>query len=446
MVALRRSLVLTAAALLVWRMATTGMSAHYVERLKGGDEGAAVKALAWNGRQPEALYRQAIASPGQDTETTADLLARAHGENPADPRALIAMSNLAQAQGDQARSEALIETAVKLVPSDPWVQQRAAAYWSSRGDLLRALEHWSLALETDPSTRENLFPIFLKLAEDPRTRPAFKQLAALPPAWWEAFFKEAAAKALDVETVRVLYALRRESSRAPITRAERQAYVARLKKDGITAEAYVHWINGLSREQRSHLALLYDGGFELEPENWGFDWQVRSSLSALVYRGHTYGIDGETALHLLFDNHKGRFKGLSQALFLDPGPYRLAGRVRTDSLETPGGLKWLLRCLLPERKDLGESERFLGSNEWRDFRFEFEVPDSCVLQEIRLVSAGRRAFEYKITGDAWFDRLSIGKIAKLARAPNTELEGAASDTEAAAAGDLTPPPNAEAEP
>ena len=45
MVALRRSLVLTAAALLGGCRATTGMAAHYVERLKGGDEDAAVKAL-----------------------------------------------------------------------------------------------------------------------------------------------------------------------------------------------------------------------------------------------------------------------------------------------------------------------------------------------------------------------------------------------------------------
>ena len=329
------------------------------------------------------------------------------------------MAELTQAQGDQARAEALIETAVKLVPTDPWVQKRAADYWRSRGDLQRAMRHWSLAMESDQNSRRALFQIFLKLAEDPRTRPAFKQFAASPPSWWEAFFKAAAKTASDAETVRGLYALRRESSRTPITQSERQAYVARLAKDGIAAEAYVHWINGLSREQRAKLGLIFDGGFELDPDNWGFDWQVRSTPSALVYRAHTYGIDGDTALHLLFDNHKGRFANVSQTLFLDPGPYRLVGRVRTDSLETHGGLKWLVRCLLSKKEDLGESERFLGSNEWREFEFEFEVPASCVLQEIRLVSAGQRAFEHKITGDAWFDRLSI--------APNIELKGATND-------------------
>lgn len=428
MVAFRRLLILLVAALLVWRIGSTGISSHYVERLKAGDEDASGKALAWNGRQPEALYRQAVAPNQQRTEATADLLTRANGENPADPRPMIAMAELAQAQGDQARAEALVETAVKLVPTDPWVQKRAANYWSARGDLQRAMRHWSLAMETDRNSRRALFQIFLKLAEDPRTRPAFKQFAVSPPTWWEAFFEEAAKTASDAETVRGLYALRRESSRTPITQSERQAYVARLAKDGIAAEAYVHWINGLSREQRAKLGLIFDGGFELDPDNWGFDWQVRSTPSALVYRAHTYGIDGETALHLLFDNHKGRFENVSQALFLDPGPYRLAGRVRTDSLETHGGLKWLVRCLLPKKEDLGESERFLGSNEWREFRFELEVPASCVLQEIRLVSAGQRTFEHKITGDAWFDRLSIGKIAQLTRAPNIELKGTANGT------------------
>jgi len=124
----------------------------------------------------------------------------------------------------------------------------------------------------------------------------------------------------------------------------------------------------------------------------------------LIERVYTYGSDGSKSLHVRFNRYQDHFSGgLYQKLFLDTGTYRLRGRVHTDSLDTQGGLKWVIRCLLPQPEDLGESERFLGANEWRDFRFEFQVPETCTLPEIHLVSEG----QHKITGDAWFDRMAI---------------------------------------
>jgi hypothetical protein len=204
-----------------------------------------------------------------------------------------------------------------------------------------------------------------------------------------------------------------------------------MVESGHVAEAYVDWIGGLDRVKRQQLGFLHDGGFELEPSQWGFGWRVRSRPRALVDRGSTFGIDGEKALRLLFKNHVGPFAGVSQLLFLDPGAYRLSGKVSTDSLESRGGIQWRVRCLNPEPRDLGASERFLGANEWRDFGFEFEVPTSCVLQEARLVSAGKRSVEQKITGGAWFDRLIVRKIPELTAPANVAAAapaGAAPET------------------
>ena len=407
---LRRSVLLAIAALILWRVAAVGLSSHYVKELQAGAAETAGKALAWNGRHPDALLANAVALREQDPAAAASLLGRAYAENPADARPLIAAAALAQREGDQARADALVTAAVRLMPSDPRIHKQAGGYWASRGDLDQAMGHWSRALDADPKMRDQLFPILLAVAEDARTRDALKPVATVPPSWWEDFFAEVAKRALDTDPVRLLFALRRESTQAPITEAERKTYVSRLKKDGMISEAYIEWVNGLDRAQRAQLGLIHDGGFELEPTSWGFDWHTRSTPTALVDRARTYGIDGDKALHLLFDRHEKRFGDVYQPIFLDPGLYRLTGRVRTDSLDTQGGLKWTLRCLLPEAKDLGETERFLGSNEWRDFGLEFQVPASCMLQEIRLASAGERPVEHKISGGAWFDRMAIRRL------------------------------------
>jgi hypothetical protein len=204
--------------------------------------------------------------------------------------------------------------------------------------------------------------------------------------------------------------MRRGAVDAPLTALERESYLKRLQKEGNITEAYLVWVNGLSREERRHLGLVYNGSFELEPSNAGFDWYLNRSERATIRTGSTFGVSGEKALHLLFKNHEGRFRHVVQPLFLDPGHYRVTGRVRTDSLETRGGLKWVVRCRSPQGEGFGESGRFLGSNEWREFSFEIQVPETCNEQEIRLQSSGERLFEHKMTGGAWFDSLAISRI------------------------------------
>jgi len=38
---------------------------------------------------------------------------------------------------------------------------------------------------------------------------------------------------------------------------ERKSYVARLMKEALIAEAYMAWVNSLTRDQRKRLGLLY---------------------------------------------------------------------------------------------------------------------------------------------------------------------------------------------
>lgn len=410
MVLVRHLVLLALAVLLVWRIGGSAMSAHYAERLRQGDPGAAASALTWDERQPEALLAQAAALRETDPDEALRLLAQAYPGNPADSRALVASARILLERGEAERADALVEAALAIRPADPRLQRQATSYWLTRGDLARGLRHASLAMQTNPSAREQIFPLLLKVAEDPATRSALSPFAVSPPSWWEAFFDEVARRALDVETVRALFTLRSESSAVPISEDERRGYVERLIKEGRITEAYVAWVNGLTRTQLAHLGLLHDRGFELDPSNWGFGWRFRGVRNAVVDRARTLGTDGNRSLHLRFDRHQGRFDQVAQTLFLDPGRHRLTGRVRTDSLETKGGLKWVVRCLLPEPALLGETERFLGANEWRDFAVEFGVPETCTLQELRLVSAGTRAFEHEINGSAWFDRMAINRL------------------------------------
>jgi hypothetical protein len=297
------------------------------------------------------------------------------------------------------------------------------------------MRHWSRALEAEPSTQKELFPILLEIAENPQLRGLLSPYAQNPPPWWESFFSETARRALDVQTVAALHSLRRKAADAPITPAERTAYIARLQRDGLVTAAYLAWVNGLTADERTQLGVLHNGGFELPPTSTGFDWHIRQPEGVIIQTASTYGVQGSKALQLIFKRWEKPFNHVHQPLFLDPGTYRITGRVRTDSLQSVGGLKWVALCRLPEAGVLAESERFLGSSEWRDFSFEVTIPETCVAQELRLSSAGSRDFERAMKGSVWFDAISARRVA-----PTTPPNPVAAVTQPAAAGPIPDTP------
>ena len=62
MIILRQILISIVAAFLIWRIGVVGISSHYAQSITAGERDAVGKALTWDKRQPEALYRQALAS------------------------------------------------------------------------------------------------------------------------------------------------------------------------------------------------------------------------------------------------------------------------------------------------------------------------------------------------------------------------------------------------
>jgi hypothetical protein len=411
----RRTLLLLAAFLLVWRISASGISAHYLGLVKDGDEAGAVNALAWKDRQPAAAYRQGLALLESDPEAAERMLEAAFRENPADPQPLLALADIAEERGERERADALVEAAVVMYPAASTVHEQVAGYWALRGQPERAMRHWSLVLAAEPAERVRLFPLLLEIAEDPESRGAFSSLLRDPPEWWERFFAFAALRASDPDTVRALYAMRRSEGESPLSERERKDYIERLRKDGEITEAYLVWINGLSDSEQEQLGLLYNGNFEIEPSGLGFDWHLIGAEKVFANTATTYGTNGKKALHLIFRGRTKRFRHVFQPLFLSPGAYRVSGTVRADDLKSKGGVKWVVSCSFPRPKPLGESEGFIGSVEWREFDFGFQIPEDCIAQEIRLVSGRARADADKITGGLWFDGMSIRRASQEVR-------------------------------
>jgi len=403
--------VLTAVAIFVaWQIVATGISRHFIDHLRDGDASAVEQVLTWQPSHPQALLAKARQQLQVDGADPMPLLQQAYTRNPTDPEPVILAARLLADDEHFERTDALMEAAVALAPATPWVHRDAAAYWATRGELERTVTHISTALEADIKLRGELFPVLITVADDPQLRAQLEPIAASPPSWWNRFFAEAARKMDNLDALRWLYNLRRASTDAPLSAEERAAYVSRLQRDQRIDEAYVVWVSGLSAREREELGLLFNGSFELPLSQQGFGWRSLRNDHAIVRQLTTAGTSGNQALRIQFRAHDERFRHLVQPLFLDPGSYQLTGRVRSDSFESKGGLRWEIRCLAPTSGMLASGARVPEMREWQDFELDFEVPESCTYQQVRLMSAGRLPFELKLRGDIWFDDLRIIRI------------------------------------
>lgn len=417
-----RGALLVVVLLLAWRSLSQGLGDYYSRNPEDAADSARTRtALAWDPGQRVALGLLGAARSAASVPSSAPNSAANSAQGSAqeatrtweallrlDPTDAGAMLGLAELTADPDRGDALVRAAVALHPTSPAVLKRAAVYWIKRDAPDRAMAAWSDAMIADPGERKGILAILLKLFEEPRTRGLLMPYTVAPPDWWDDFFREVAAAASDVETVRALAAVRRTGSAVPLSPAERAAYVARLRKEGLTTEAYLTWVNGLDEVRRQGLGLINNGSFEYDPAPDGWDWRLRPTDNLAMEIAPTMGAEGKRALHLAFRGFDQDFRQVGQDLFLEPGAYRLSGMVRPNGLKTSGGLKWVVDCVSQARTTrLAETERFVGSASWQTFDLKFAIPDGCERPVLRLVGAVRTSGDRQIEGGIWFDALRI---------------------------------------
>jgi len=409
----RRIALALAGATLAWRIVCSGLAEHYA-----GQANPAA-ALAWQPGHPKALRELAAQAESRDPAQAEALLARAWRGDPTDGRTLIRLAGLWRRQGQAERADRACELAERLFPADAPLHMQAAQYWLAAGNPQKTLQNWNLAMQISPEKAPPLFPMLLKLANDPAGPALLAPVAATAPAWWHLFFAYAADNAARVETLRALYSLRKGPGQD-----ETGAYLARLMREGLWAEAYLAWINALRPDQQPALGYLFDGSFELGEFQGDFDWSATTAKAVHVGTNYTLGVVGKKALHIGLKGKDLPQSIVEQTVFLLPGRYRLTGMARPDALQAAAGLEWVLECVSGGVR-LAASERFLGSDMWRKFAVDFKVPgDACAGVRLRLQPVAHPAGGQEARGELWFDDFAI----ELAEGAAAEIpDGGAAD-------------------
>lgn len=397
------ALLLAALALAGWRVLGLGMADHYAEL-------DPARALAWRPDHPEALLRaaqQLASDPAQADEATA-LARRAIAAHPLDGRGYRVLGVLADQRGDETQAALLLGIAAQRSPRDLLSQAWLLDYHLAAGRVGPALQHLDFLLRFDPSLTAGFEPLMLALALEPQAQPVLAERLARRPPWRTHLLTMLSQKAPDSTAVAPLFDyLRRQPG--GLSQAELSAWLERLGRDGEWGQAYLVWTSQLPPEQLQRLGNVYNGGFEWEPGQGGFDWRIARVPGARVDRLAGEGVTGTRALRVSFDDRRVPFNHVRQLLALPPGAYLLKGRARPDNLRTDRGLVWAVTCT--DGRELGESEPLRGSGPWRAWSVPFEVPaQDCGGQWLSLRLRARIPAEQRIGGRAWFDDIKIVRL------------------------------------
>ncbi len=394
------------AGLLSWRILVVGLADYYAVL---GTPDAAAAALGWRADHPAALFQRGEALAAREPTVAATLFQASAWNDPTNALTYLALAELWAAGGRLPEAIALAEVADVLGPMRSPALSRSAAFWFAQGRPDRGIERWSVLLRTQPTIAGQVFPVLLRLADEPVTRALLLPLLDQPPDWWDGFFAYAATHAPRPEPVMFLYQGRNRAGAVP-SLAEQRVYLDRMWKDGRWLDAYLAWLGGLDDRGLEGLGQIYNGGFELPVTGIGFDWRITPSRGVKVETLDTYGSQGSRSLHVEFEGRGARFQHVSQPLYLEPGRYQLRGRVRADGLPPRQGLRWAVRCHRSAAEPLAATLPFGGKDDWQAFTLEFEVPPSeCQLQELRLEQEDQVGERWDGHGGMWFDALTISR-------------------------------------
>ncbi len=387
--------------LIGWRVVATAMS----DRLAAAHPQLA---LAWEPDNPRALAALARRQlEQQETRAARETAQRLLVREPLAGQGFVLLSEIAQAEGDEAQAMLLSRIASRHAPAAAGPRAWIIGEQLAQGQYADALQSLDRMLLASPGQGGRLFPLLVQLADDAEFADALAAHLAARPAWRRGFVLALTSKASANAVERVLGGVQ---SRHALDASEMEQWIARLVRDGKWGEAYARWAGEIEQGVPSRLPSVYNGGFEMQPGGVGFDWQIGNSAGVIIERAAAPGASGSFALGLSFLGRRIDAIPLQQWLLLAPGPYRMRFRANAQDLRGDGGVQWVIRCH-GSRSDLATSARLSGNLDWADHEFEVVIPaQDCQVQDLSLRNSGTDGAGKIISGTLWIDDLSIGRI------------------------------------
>jgi hypothetical protein len=333
--------------------------------------------------------------------------------NPYDPEVWLDLGAALELQGKMDEAEACLRRADFLAPNLPAAQWAIANFFLLHGNVHEAFRHFKAVLSGTDTYTQAIFNTAWKASNDPKqildelipnqAKPQFDYL----------YFLLARQRWAEAGDVWKRLAASPENFSAQLVRPYADVLIFNLRRPDQAGEV---WSDILKKrliqptEDQVSQTLIFNGHFEQEPTNLGFDWRivpmegVYAGLDETAYR---------SASHSLLIQFSGRqnvdYRNVYQVVRVRPNyPYRLAWSMKTEGITTDSGLRMEVRDLYDPRALDQFSDSLIGTTGgWATSTMDFKTGPKTELILVIIARVPSRKFDNQIAGKGWVDDVSL---------------------------------------
>jgi tetratricopeptide (TPR) repeat protein len=342
-------------------------------------------------------------------------LRRATETNPRSDMDWMDLASAYESVGKMAPAQEAFERAKTAYPASAEVAWRYGSFLVRRGGLSEAFAEIRRALATDPNlTFEALSECWKASADVPRilheVLPAEARYYLTALDYFLAHHQADAA--LTVWNGLLALKQRFEMQRAvPL--------VDELISEGRFEEAQRAWQQALvatnwPQYQTGDSSLVFNGGFEGDLLNGGFDWRKDAISGAAFSLDSGVVHSGEHSLRIAFDGSTNLdFAQFRQWVPVEPSRrYRFQAYVRTEAISTDSGIRFALYDVFHPAALQILTANLLGTHPWSVVETELTTnPETRLLAIVlRRIPSGK--FDNKLRGTVWVDDVALVPISR----------------------------------
>jgi tetratricopeptide (TPR) repeat protein len=177
-------------------------------------------------------------------------------------------------------------------------------------------------------------------------------------------------------------------------------------------------VTGWPRNPTGDSSVVFNGGFEHDLLNGGFDWREEPVAGASFDFDQAVFYRGQRSLRVTFDGTENlNFQHLLQYVPVEPKrDYHFSAYVGTQGISTERGIRFQITdALHPEALQILTPE-LVGTHPWSEVKAEFSTGPETHLLVVVLRRTPAWKFDNKLRGTVWVDEVSLQPVARAAKA------------------------------
>lgn len=153
---------------------------------------------------------------------------------------------------------------------------------------------------------------------------------------------------------------------------------------------------------------IWNGSFENEPLNSGFDWRLADDANGVEISRVSDRFDGDHSIEISFDGkHNVDFAHVEQIVPVEPNQeYLLVSHMKADGITTENGVGWEVHCFKADGP-VWTTETIVGTQDWKIVTLSFKTPENCDAIVVRLRRYKSRKLDRFISGHLWVDKVEL---------------------------------------